>query len=186
MPVAIHELRCAEHDLAGLATRHCRRSGYRVDDAQPHVGERHADRAELLFTPRRIGDDRHLRFCERIALEDDATGCFLEPLLRFGHQRRGTAETELDRSEIDLSRTRARVVDDGVEERRNGEEERRLDAIDLVEQIRYVAGIRNENEWIVIDEREALRAGVAEGVKERERRHERVRPLEHRRGDPRL
>jgi hypothetical protein len=45
-------------------------------------------------------------------------------------------------------------------------------------------GVRDERDRVVVDEREALHAGVGVRVKERERKHDRIAPLVHRAPEP--
>ena len=59
-----------------------------------------------------VGDDRHLRFGERIALDNHPAGELLESFLRLRHQGRGAREAQLDRFEVHLALARHRVIHD--------------------------------------------------------------------------
>jgi hypothetical protein len=81
----VHELWRRDYDLSDLALAEPVLALLVVDDPDLDIGERHADRPDLLFAAHWIRDDRHLGLGQRIALDDHAA-CHLFPTaLRLGH-----------------------------------------------------------------------------------------------------
>jgi hypothetical protein len=103
------------------------------------VGQRHADRADLLLAAYGVREHRHLRLGQRVALHDHAASQLLEATLRFRHERGGAAETELDRVKVHLSGAGQLVVQDRAEKRWHGADERRLHRRDLLQHVAEVA-----------------------------------------------
>ena len=176
VPVLRHELRRPQDHLADFAGGHRRRAGVGVDDAHLHVGDRHADRPDLVGALHRVDAARHHPFGERVALDDARAGRRLELLLGLGHQRRRAREAQLDRAQVHLAGAHVGVVEDRGVERRHAVEERRLDALDRREQVVDVARVRHQRQRVGADERHRLHAHVGVDVEERQRQHDVVHP----------
>jgi hypothetical protein len=78
------------------------------------------------------------------------------------------------------------MIHDRREQGRHGADERRFRALDLSDQTARVARVGDEHDRIVIDDREALHAGIAVRVEQWQRAHDGIGPLVHRRLKPGL
>src|SRR5665647_153935 len=107
-----------------------------------------------------------------------------EPFFCIGHQRCRAREAELDAAPVDFALACHRVIEQTIQQRRNGADERRLDLVYLLEDVAKISRIRRQRNRIVIDQREALNSGVRIRMKEREWQHDGVDPLVHRRLQP--
>src|SRR6266550_5550520 len=97
--------------------------GLGVDDLRLHVGERHADRADLLLAlpEQRVAVRHRGRLGEPVTLDELRPGELDEPAMRLAEERRRSRDARLDRTKVVLLRER-RVVDRVVDARRAAKE----------------------------------------------------------------
>ena len=170
VPEPDHQLGRRERDLTRLVRRQGARPALGIENADVHVGQRHADRPELVRAADRVHAKRHHRLGQRIALDNAAAGQRFEALLRLGQQGRSAGEADLDRLEVDLAPLHVGMIEQRVVQRRNAVEECRLHSANRGEQIGQIAWIGHQREGIAVDDRQALDADVRVDVEQRQRR----------------
>ena len=141
LPVALHDLRALDGDLAGLAQRHL--LAVVVEDLDLDVGQRQADRAGVGLRIGGVAGDAGRGLAEAVALDDRAAGDG-EPLLGDGLLHRHAAAVGDDQAgEIELGEVG--LVGERVEQRVHARED--VDAVlgELRDRALHVARIGNED-----------------------------------------
>src|SRR5437762_5251234 len=114
VPVAAHDLRPADGDLAYRAGADVAQAALELDDAVLRPGDHRADRVEDRVIER-VGMRDRRRLGEPIALDDRLPGPLAHATRRLRRERRGAAEEEADRAQVvlvDLG-VRGQAEDDG-------------------------------------------------------------------------
>ena len=119
LPVALHDLRAANDQLANLADGHV---GGRdqIDNFGIGVGDGHANRTRFAQAVERVGVGNGRRFGEAVPFDETAVAQLLKRLLHLDGQRRRPADARFDRREPIFAHPR-RLVDGHVHHRHAGE-----------------------------------------------------------------
>ena len=155
-PIATHQLRRAHKNFAGLAGGH--QFGWVIDvhDLQLHIGQRDAHGTEARGRTHRRGGGRHQGLGERVRFEDAHTGDRFPASARFFHQGRGAAHTHTQGGKVDSLVLHIFAREHGGVQRRHAHEIGWAHFVERRHEIVEVAGVRNDRNGMVPDQRRAL------------------------------
>ena len=119
LPIAHHDLRRLNDDLADLPEGQRLLAALDVHDAHVHIGQGHADRAFLVLAVHRTAHGREHRLGHGVSFQQPAAGQRFEAMLGLGHQRRRRRPADLHGLEVHLARLDGRVIEQGDEQGRH-------------------------------------------------------------------
>ena len=116
VPVPLHDLGAADHELTGFTLGHFPLAGLRVDNPDVGVRQRQADASHLMRAVDRVDVGPRRCLGEAVPFDNLGTGQSLELGLHLDRKRRRAADADLDRLEIvllDVLELVDREIDDG-------------------------------------------------------------------------